>query len=258
MSTTHSNPAFGPLARSVAVGLIATAIIAVFVGPSLAPRGTRAVDAATAPEHTISVTGTGRVILTPDVADVQLGVSVQRSTVRAARDDAAVAMTAVISALKKAGIADDDLKTSMLSLQPQYDYSNNGSTPKLVGYQFSNSVVATVRDLAKLGDAIDSSIAAGATSLDGVSFRVDDETKAEAQARTAAMADAKAKAAALASAAGTTITGVSSITETVAPTPYPVPLAAGGAFDASKAVSTPIQVGTNEVTVSVAVSYLIP
>jgi hypothetical protein len=258
MSTSHTIPVFGPRARAVAVGLIATALIALIVGPSLAPKGTRAVDGTTTPEHMISVTGTGRVILAPDVADVQLGVTVQRTTVKAARDEAATAMTAVIAALKKAGIADKDLKTSMLSLQPQYDYSSNGSRPKLVGYQFSNAVVATVRDMTKLGDAIDASIAAGATSLDGVTFRVNDETQAEAQARTAAMVDAKAKADALASAAGTTITGVSSITETVAPTPYPVPFAAGGALDSSKAVSTPIQVGTNEVTVSVAVSYLIP
>ena len=258
MSTTHTIPAIGGRARTVAVGLIATALIVLIVGPSLVPKGTRAVDGTTTPEHAISVTGTGRVILSPDVADVQLGVSVRRATVQAARDEAAKTMNAVIAALKKAGIADRDLKTSMLSLQPQYEYPNNGSTPKLVGYQFSNAVVATVHDLDKLGEAIDASLAAGATSLDGVTFRVNDETQAEAQARTAAMVDAKAKADALASAAGTTITGVGSITETVAPTPYPVPFAAGGALDSGKAVPTPIQVGTNEVTVSVAVSYLIP
>ena len=68
----------------------------------------------------------------------------------------------------------------------------------------------------------------------------------------------KAKAQALATAAGVTITGVSSITETIAPLPYPVfyGAAAGAAVD--KAVSTPVQAGTNEVSISVAVVYLIP
>ena len=92
-----------------------------------------------------------------------------------------------------------------------------------------------------------------------MTFRVDDETKAEAQARTAAMADAKTKAQALASAAGVSIQGVSSITESIAPIPYPVVYdrgAAGAAVD--KQVSTPVQPGTNEVSVTVAVAYLIP
>jgi len=204
------------------------------------------------------VSGTGRVILAPDVADLRIGVSVQRATVRAARADAAKVMTAVIAALKKVGLADADVQTSGITLQPQYDYSN-GAAPRLIGYQFSNSLTVTVRKLDVLGDAIDDALAAGATSLDSVTFRVDDETKAEAQARTAAMADAKTKAQALASAAGVSIQGVSSITESIAPIPYPVVYdrgAAGAAVD--KQVSTPVQPGTNEVSVTVAVAYLIP
>jgi uncharacterized protein YggE len=256
MPTTLTIPAPGSRGRAVAVGLAATAVLAIILGPSMAPRGAQAVDSSAPAEHSISVTGTGRVTLSPDLADVQLGVMVQRPTVKVARDDAATAMTAVIAALKAAGIADADLTTSMLSLQPQYDYGNNGGTPRIVGYQFSNSVKATVRNLDKLGDVIDGAIAAGATSLDGVTFRVEDETKAEAQARIAAMADARAKADALAGAAGVSISGVISIAETVAPTPYPMPYAA--TFDSAKGAATPIQPGTNEVTVSVSVAYRIP
>src|SRR5665213_1837571 len=101
------------------------------------------------------------------------------------------AMTRVIAALKALGIADKDIQTSNVSLQPTYDYSTNANPPRITGYQLSNSVTVTVRDLAKLGDAIDNSLAAGATSIDGVAFRVDDQTAAEAQARQAAMAEAK-------------------------------------------------------------------
>ena len=134
-------------------------------------------------------------------------------------------MTAVLAALRSAGIADKDLKTSILTLQPQYDYSNSGNPPRLDRLPFfSNAVSATVRNLDSLGDAIDGALAAGATSLDGVNFRVDDETKAEAQARTAAMADAKAKADALAIGGRRLDHGVASIVETVAPAPNPIPV----------------------------------
>jgi uncharacterized protein YggE len=259
MPTTITIPTIGPRTRLLAVGLTVAALLAIASAPSLTPRGTLAADA-TAPEHTISVSGTGRVILSPDVADLRLGVTIQRTTVKAARADAATAMTAVIAALKNAGIDDKDIQTSALSLQPQYDYSNNGNQPRLTGYYFSNSVSATVRNLDKLGDAIDSSLAAGATSLDGVTFRVDDQTKAEAQARAAAMADARKKADALASAAGVTISGVSSISETIAPTPYPMMYGATDAAGAAspKSIATPIQAGSNEVDVTVAVTYRIP
>ena len=259
MTTTITIPTIGPRTRILAIGIAATALLAIASAPSFTPRGTLAADA-TAPEHTISVSGTGRVILAPDVADLRLGVSIQRTTVKAARADAATAMTAVIAALKNAGIADKDIQTSAISLQPQYDYSNNSSQPRLTGYFFSNSVAATIRDLDKLGDAIDGALAAGATTLDSVSFRVDDQTKAESQARAAAMADARKKADALASAAGVTISGVSSISETIAPTPYPIMYGATDAAGAAapKSVATPVQVGTNEVDVTVAVTYRIP
>jgi len=261
MSTTVSIPALGTRGR-LAIAGVATASLFVIAGiPALSPRSSLAVDSSTPAPHTISVSGTGNVILSPDVADLQLGVTVTRNTVKAARADAATAMTGVIAALKSAGIADKDIKTSVLNLQPQYDYSNGGNPPKLTGYVFSNAVSATVRNLDSLGDAIDDSLAAGATSLDGVTFRVDDETKAEAQARTAAMADAKAKADALASAAGVSITGVASISETVAPTPYPIQFNATDAAGAAaplKSVPTPIQTGTNQVSATVAVTYPIP
>lgn len=257
MATTITIPTIGPRARWLAIATAATALLLAAAAPSFSPRPSLAADA-TKPDHTISVSGTGRVILAPDTADVRLGVMIQRSTVKAARADAAAAMTRVIAALKKLGIADADLQTSSIVLTPQYDYTN-ANPPRLVGYQFSNSLAVTVHKLDVLGDAIDDALAAGATSLDSVSFRVDDQTKAEAQARTAAMKDAKTKAEALAAAAGVSIEGVSSIVETVSAVPYPVYYgrdAAGAAVD--KAVSTPIQVGTNEISISVAVVYLIP
>jgi uncharacterized protein YggE len=239
--------------------LAAGAAIGLFVASAGAPNfATHAALAAdpTVPEHTISVTGTGRVTLTPDVADLRLGVNITRPTATEARADAAAAMTKVVDAIKKAGVADKDIKTSMLSLQPVYDYSNNGQG-KLTGFQVVNVVAVTVRDISTVGALIDASVIAGATSVDGVSFRVDDQTKAEAQARTGAVADARAKANALAAAAGVSITGVASISEVSNTVPYPMPYAGAAPSKDAMSVPTPVQPGTTEIAIVVSMVFLI-
>jgi len=213
----------GPRARWLAAGAATGLLIAGLASPLFSARPIVALDPGTdAREHTISVGGTGRVVLSPDIADLRLGVNVTATTVKAARAAAAKSMTAVIASLRDLGIAERDIQTTILSLQPVYDHSKSSNPPRLVGYTFTNAVAVTVRDLALLGDAIDDALAAGANSLDSVTFRVDDQAAAEKQAREAAMAEAKAKAQALAAAAGVSITGVASISETVAPIPYPI------------------------------------
>ena len=122
MSTTLTIPTPGPRARLIAVGIGVSLFLAATSLPSLSPRPARAVDpTGSVPEHTISVSGTGTVTLKPDVADLHLGVLINRSTVKAAQADAAGAMTRVIAALKALGIADKDIQTSNVSLQPTYD-----------------------------------------------------------------------------------------------------------------------------------------
>jgi uncharacterized protein len=239
------------------VGLIAIgALVGLVVATALAPaRGASPVRAeSTIAEHTVAVTGTGTVSVKPDVADVQLGVSVQKTTVKEAQAAAATAMNAVIDAIKAAGIPEKDIQTTNVSLQPVYDYSQGGDQ-QLLGYRFSNTISVTVRDLEKVPGVIDGAIAAGANTVDGVSFRVGDPLAAEGLARKAAMADAKRRAEALASDAGVRITGVATIVETSAPTPTPIYMA--GAAVAKDSAATPIMVGTNDVTVMVNVTYTI-
>jgi hypothetical protein len=258
MSTTLTVPTPGVRTRLIAAGIGVSLFLAATSLPALTPRPTLAVDpTSTTPEHTISVSGTGTVTLKPDVADLRLGVLISRPSVKAARADAAVAMTKVLAALKALGIDDKDIQTSNVSLQPTYDYSNGANPPRITGFQMSNSVTVTIHTLDKLGDAIDNTLAAGATSLDGVTFRVNDQTGAEVQARQAALTEARSKADTLAAAAGISIGGVASITETSAPIQYPVPYALGVASAPDAKVATPIQAGTTDVTISVAVVYLI-
>ena len=170
-------------------------------------------------EHTITVSGVGLVSAEPDVADIMIGVSVTKPAVKDARAGAAVAMTAVIAAAKQAGVADRDIRTANLSLNPVQRY--DGNAPKLIGYEFANTVRITVRDLSKVPDVVDQAAAVGATTINGISFRIDDPTKVEAKARELAMADARARADALARLAGVAIRGVAAISEDLGGGPMP-------------------------------------
>src|ERR1700730_4979976 len=100
--------------RLIALGLLVAGALALTSAPSIHPKATLGADPTTPAEHSISVSGTGRIILSPDTADLRLGVNITRPSVRQARDEAARAMAAVIASLKKDGIADKDLKTSFL------------------------------------------------------------------------------------------------------------------------------------------------
>lgn len=245
-----------PYRRIIAVTAAASLLIGIIAGPIIANHPASAADpAATAtPEHTISVSGSGLVSVSPDIADVMVGVSVTKTTAKDARAVAATQMTAVIAAVKKLGIADKDIATINVSLNPVYTYSSNGAA-RLTGYQFANNLKVTVRDLTKVGSVLDDSVAAGATTVGGVSFRLDDPTSIQAQARGLAMTEARSKADALAKAAGVSIKGVATITES-ATTPV-TNYAMTASLDAKASVSTPIQTGSTDVQIQVVVSYLI-
>jgi uncharacterized protein len=259
-STGQPAPAAGPShspagavtwGRALAVTAAAALLLGVIVGPIINNHSAVGADTSGTPEHTVTVTGSGDVSLAPDVADVTLGVSVTKPTVAEAQSAAATAMNAVVAAIKKNGVADKDIVTVNLSLGAVYDYSN--STQRLVGYQFTNTVRVAVRSLKTIAAVVDDSVAAGATTISGISFRLGDPKTVEAQARQLAMNDARAKADALAAAAGVAVKGVASITESSSSpvTYYPA------ADKAAAGASTPIQTGTTDVTINVTVSYII-
>ena len=190
---------------------------------------------------TIVVSGTGRIAVDPDVADLRLGVAIsrdrRRGRPRRGRDDGCHPRGG-----PGAGVAERDVRTTVLSVQPRYDY-RDGKAPVLVGYDLANVVEVTVRDLSTLGGVVDGALTAGATSLDGLTFRVDDPRDAEHAARTAAIVEARARADVLAAAAGVSITGVSDITEGGPQPTWPQPKAPGCSLAAD--AGTPVEAGTH-------------
>ena len=201
----------------------------------------------------IVVSGTGRVSVQPDLADLRLGVAVARPTVEAARAVAATTMDAILAAVATAGVERRDVRTALLSVQPRYEYREN-QPPALAGYDLSNVVEVTVRDLARLGAVVDGTLGAGATSLDQLTFRVADPEPAEREARLRAMAAARARAEVLAEAASLSIVGVSDIVEGGGP-PIPMPRMKAERMMLAADAATPVEAGSMEISVTVTVSY---
>ena len=100
-------------------------------------------------EKLVTVTGEGTVAAVPDNAMIRLGVSSQGKTARAASDANAREMTVVLAAIKESGVADRDIQTTSLSLQPQYDPNKTGAA-RLLGFQVNNQITVKIRDIGRL------------------------------------------------------------------------------------------------------------
>lgn len=162
---------------------------------------------------TITVSGEGSVEGAPDMAVLSLGVTTEGATATEAMSANSAALTAVLERLKAAGIADRDLQTSNLSLNPNWTGYDSGATPKIVGYTASNQLMVRIRDLPKLGEVLDAAITDGANTLNGISFGLSNPRPAMDEARAEAVADARARAELLVTAAGARLGKIVSINE---------------------------------------------
>ena len=205
----------------------------------------------------IHVTGSGSVVGEPDIATLILGVSVEKETVAEAREEAAAAMTGVITSLKANDIAENDIRTERFSIYPQYDYTDNGRV--LRGYSVNNTVSAKVRELENLSEVIDDAAEAGGdiVVVNSIQFMIEDPTPLQAQARALAVKNAEVKAQTLADASGVTLGKPVTITETSHTAGPPIAYAEEAAFasDDSARSKTPIEAGELTVTVNITVVY---
>ena len=200
----------------------------------------------------ITVTGTGTVKGVPDSLTLSMSTNVTSSSIDDALARSNSTATAIIDALKGKGVAEADLATTNLNIQPNYTSSG---TPD--GYVVSQSITAKIHGLGRAGQTISAAISAGGNNarVDGVNMSIDDTDPLAADARAAAIKDARSHAEQFAQAAGAHVGQVESISESVVSAP-PMPLysTAGAAMD-SKASYVPIQAGTQDVTIQVTVVY---
>jgi uncharacterized protein YggE len=198
---------------------------------------------------TLDVSAYGQTQAPPDMATITLGVTDQAHTASQAMADNAAAMTKVIAALKAGGIDARDIATTSLNLNPQYVYNQN-QPPRLTGYEASNEVTVTVRDLTKLGGAVDAVVGAGATNVSQISYGLQSRVPAENLARMAAVKALEDKAALLADAAGYHIRRLVNLRENASYTPpSPRPLMAMARVEG--APTTPVETGELTVRIDV-------
>ena len=192
----------------------------------------------------ITVQGTASVVSVPDRAELSFGVESQGQTARAALSANAAEMRRVIAAVRAAG--GTELKTQSVSLSPRYNERN-----EVQAFVATNTVSATIKEIAKPGALIDAAVNAGANQVYGPSLSQGDQSGLYRNALKAAVADARASAQALASASNLSLGRITAIVEGGG-APQPVPFAAEKAMDAG---STPIEPGTQQVSAVVSVTF---
>ncbi len=202
---------------------------------------------------TVSVSGHGSVNVPPDTASVNIGVDVIKPTLGEAQETATAQATAVIEAFEAAGIAPEDIQTDYFSVNILRDYSENADPTEITGFEIINQLRVTVRDTDQLGELLDAAVNAGANSIYGVQFFVDDPRPFSGEARTLAVEDATDKARQLAEATGMELGRVVSISEGYASVPMPMMGRGGGMEEA--AMDTPIQAGTSQIIVDVSITF---
>ncbi len=231
--------------------VVAVAFVACGAGTGEAPIVQQG---ATAIVPTVTVTGEGKLSLAPDMATLNVGVECTKPTVAEATAENAKVMEQVKNALIALGIDEKDIQTSSFNIYEQFDYTDNGR--KHIGFTVSNMLNVKVRDIGLAGQAVDTAVSAGATSMNGISLGFQDPNANQAELAQLATADADAQAAAYAAACGMKVGKPITITTGSASSAvvYDNAVREMAAAD-SKTSGTGISTGTLEVSAKVTICY---
>lgn len=199
-----------------------------------------------------SVVGEGKVSVKPDMAAVTVGIITKASTVKSGQDQSNQVINNISAAVKNLGVGEEDIKTTNYNINPDYDYS--GGTSRITGYTATANLAIKVREIDKVNEVIDKATANGANEVYGLSFEVEDKTAAQNEARQLAVEEAKKKAQEAARIAGFSLGKIINYQENLSGPP----IFYGGVQALEKAQGAPqtqVEPGSNEVTVSVTLSY---
>ena len=202
----------------------------------------------------LDVTATGEVTRVPDVAIITAGVVSRSATATGALQDAASRMAKVLAALKRAGVADRDIQTSNVSLNPDYVYANN-QPPKLSGYSASNQLTVRFRDIASTGRILDALVEEGANQISGPNLSVEHPEAALDEARAKAVAAGRARADLYARSLGMRVVRVVSVSESGGYAPPPPMPPRVMMAERSQAADTSIDPGEQKLQVGVAMTF---
>lgn len=206
------------------------------------------------------VTGEGKVEAKPDSGVVSVGVIARAKTSEEAQNLLNTSINKVIGSIKQLGVPEESIKTENYNIYPEYgDVSGirdagNGNPNAITGYNASTNISINVNSSELANKVVDTAMANGANQTNGVNFEVKDKEAALNEARGKAVADAKAKAENAAKIAGFSLGKIINYSESEGGD-YPRPMMAKAADSAGGSVPTQVQPGTNEIVVSVTLSY---
>ncbi|MGH2600951.1 MAG: SIMPL domain-containing protein [Dehalococcoidia bacterium] len=218
------------------------------------PRGAAAQEAPPTPQ--LSVSGQGTVSVRPDVAIVAMGAAVRRDNAQEAFDQANALAGSLTQFLRGQGVAERDITTRQFNLSPEFGRQEGDAPRPIVAWRAANLLSVKIRDFSTIGATIDGAIRilGSDAQLSGISFTIEDTDTVARQARDEAIANAKQRAEQMAEAAGVRLVRILSITETSAPPPRPVPVAAAPAV-ADRSVAAEVAPGEQNITVTVEIVY---
>lgn len=214
---------------------------------------------------TITVQGDGQATLPPDVARISFSVENTSATVAETQAATIKQANAALDFVKEQGVAEKDIKTLSYNISPQYSYPNPCAygtvcpdyyrAPKITGYQVSQSIQVTVRDLTKVGEMLGGLGELEVQNVNGPSFALDDSTEGYSAARADAIDKAKAQAKLLADQLNVRLGKIVNFSESSGDYPYPMMYGLGVASE-SKASPTPeVPAGENTYNASVSITY---
>ncbi|MRR12142.1 DUF541 domain-containing protein [bacterium] len=205
---------------------------------------------------TVTSAGSGKALAAPDTAELTFGITSSDPKAKPALDRASRNADAVSSALQKAGVKKDDIQTSGVRIEPTYAEYREGQAPRVVSYRAYVDLRVRVRDVAIVGDVIEAATGAGASSVSGPTFTLEDDTDAANEAITDAVDDARARAGAMAKAAGKKVGDALIIRETsVEAPPIYNDLARGSAQSYALDAAKGIEPGQLDITANITVVF---
>ena len=234
--------------------LLAAASLAAAVIPAAAEAQQAAAITQTIAGTRLDVNATGEVTRVPDLAIITAGVVTRSATAGGAIQQAATRMARVREALRQAGIADRDIQTSNISLEPQYTYANN-QPPKLNGYAATNQLSIRFRDIENTGKILDALVAQGANQINGPNLTIDKPEAALDEARAKAVAAARARADLYARSLGMRVARVVSVSESGGSFPVPPPMPMYARAEAAQAADSKIEAGEQKLQVNLAITF---
>jgi uncharacterized protein YggE len=204
--------------------------------------------------RTLSVTGEGKVGVTPDIAVMYLMVITRESSINMAWDGNNTRTDAVITAIQGQGVKAADIRSDF-SLYQQEKYDQYGQATGEITFVVTHTLTVMVRDLTKVGDVLGAAQGAGVNSVGGITFTLEDPEPAITEARALAVANARARAEEIAKGLGVKVGKVLTVNEYGGSVPMPMDKLNAYGIGGGGGSSVPIQVGTWEVSMTIGVVF---